>query len=550
MLRAGGVNEIHFDDATTEQGSPFVNFSQHRALGESQGGAMKRMAKGSDMTTIDSGLRGFYHIAAAFPERVALAGPHIKTKSFGQLNVKVNQLSHALRALGLGRGDVVAALVRNDDVYFELVLATGQIGLYLVPINTYLVPREVAYIVQNSGAKVLVAHADLAVNLDAVAADLPQHCFSVGGAPDGWTAYEAFDGPDTAPEDRVAGAVMGYTSGTTGRPKGVKRKLTGASPDVYVMLPQLAPMFSSSESGGVHLVCSPLYHAAPGAFARWSLELGYTVVCHPKFDAEMVLRDIARHRVTMSHMVPIHFRRLLAVPLRERYDVSSLQALVHAGAPCPVAIKQAMIDWVGPIVWEYLGATEGLVSVVGSKEWLAKPGTVGKPGPGVKLLDAAGREVPVGEAGTIYFDSGFEYHNDPVKTAASRVGKLVSVGDVGRFDEDGYLFVLDRRDDLILSGGVNIYPAEIESYLITHPSVEDVAVFGVPDPEWGQSVLAVVQPAEGTIPDGTLEQSLLAYCADGLAPYKRPRRIEFRLDFPRTASGKLQRRVLRDSYNI
>jgi long-chain acyl-CoA synthetase len=512
-------------------------------------------------TTTEPTAVGFYRTAAAHPVRTAFIGHDGKTLTFGELLHNVNKLSNALRSLGLSQGDAVAMMVRNDAAYFELVLATGQIGLYLVPVNTHLAAAEVAFIVRDSGAKVVFAHAELAKGLaeglSGVHGDLPPLRFSVGGSVPGWSAYEELDASPAEPEDRVAGTLMGYTSGTTGRPKGVRSRLSGISPE------QAAGFHSSFMRGlgfalgeGVHLVCSPLYHAAPGGFAMGALHLGHTIVCHAKFDPEAVLRDIERFRVTTSHMVPTHFHRLLRLPeeVRERHDLSSLKVLVHAGAPCPVAVKQRMIDWLGPIVWEYLGATEGVMSLVSPQEWLAKPGTVGRPVPGVtvRLLDENGAEVPPGEAGTIYFGTGqirFEYHNDPDKTRAGRVGDLVTVGDIGRFDEDGYLFLLDRRDDLILSGGVNVYPAEVEHHLITHPAVADVAVIGVPDPEWGQSVLAVVQPTPDAVPGEALARELEAYCADGLASYKRPRRIEFRADFPRTATGKLQRRVLRTDYS-
>jgi len=259
------------------------------------------------------------------------------------------------------------------------------------------------------------------------------------------------------------------------------------------------------------------------------------------------------------HLVPTHFHRLLRLPeeVRARYDVSSLQAVIHAGAPCPVPIKKQMLDWLGPVVWEYLGSTEGSVSRVSPQEWLARPGTVGRPLPGltVQILGLDGTEAPAGEPGTIYFGypgrpPSFEYHHDPEKTAASRHGDLVTAGDYGYFDADGYLFLLDRRTDLIISGGVNIYPAEVEQHLITHPAVLDVAVIGVPDPEWGQRVVAVIQPGPGVTANDQLAAELLEHCRKELATFKCPRRFEFVSDFPRTESGKVQRRVLRDAFTI
>lgn len=509
------------------------------------------------MPSIDSGASGFYRFAAAHPDRAALIAPVSGSVTFGELSASVNGVSHALRALGLARGDVVAVLLYNEPVYLELVLATGQLGMYLVPINWHLTPTEVAYIVQDSGAKVLVAHAALAAPLGGVMGDLPGNRFSVGDSVSGWIPYYALKGAATEPNDRCAGAILGYTSGTTGRPKGVKRELADSSPeDAIRQALALYRLFGLDHDKGVHLICSPLYHSAPLGWASASLHLGHTLVCHQGFDAELVLHDVERYRVTTSHMVPTHFNRLLKVPNRTAYDLSSLVRVVHAGAPCPIALKQAMIDWLGLIVWEYLGSTDGgLVSIVGPEEWLSKPGTVGKPAPGttVKILDESGTEVPTGEAGIIFThnaSANFVYHNDPVKTAGSRVGGLVTAGDIGRLDEDGYLFILDRRDDLILSGGVNIYPAEIEARLITHPAVQDVAVIGIADPEWGQSVLAVVQPTDIATAGAELAESLRGYCAQTLASYKCPRRIEFRADFPRTAAGKLQRRLLRDLYDI
>ena len=500
---------------------------------------------------------GFYRIAQARPDRIAIIDAGRSSLTFGELARRVNQVSRALRSRGLVAGDVVAGLVRNGREHLELVLATGQVGLYYVPVNWHLSPAEIGYILQDSGANLVVAAAEQARELPAGA--LPANRLAVGGAVAGWEPYAEFgrDEPDDEPDARRCGLVMGYTSGTTGHPKGVRAPLPDAEPEsVLGGFTEFAAAYGGGPDG-VHLVCSPLYHAAPSGHALAFLHAGHTVVIQQKFDPESVLRDIERYRVTTSHLVPTHFHRLLQLPepIRGRYDLSSLQALIHAGAPCPVPIKQQMLDWVGPVVWEYLASTEGYVSRVSPQEWIAKPGTVGRPLPGltVQILGPAGEELPDGVPGMIYFGyrghaPSFEYHHDPEKTSAGRSGDLITAGDFGYLDEDGYLFLLDRRTDLIISGGVNIYPAEIEQHLITHPSVDDVAVIGVPDHEWGHIILAVVQPSAGTAADADLGASLLAYCAEGLASFKRPRRIEFVSDFPRTETGKVQRRVLRDRF--
>lgn len=500
---------------------------------------------------------GFYELADAFPEHPAVIDPDGATITRGELLARVNQLSRALRAHGLVAGDSVAVAVHNGHEYMELQLAILQVGLYFVPLNWRLSSEETRYIVTDSAARMVVVADEQARTLPLD--DLPALRLVVGDPVPGWASYAEFGAgePDTAPPDRRAGSIMGYTSGTTGHPKGVRSPIPDIEPEVFVtgFRQWLIEAYKITSDDGVHLVCSPLYHAAPGGHALAFLHIGNTLVIHARFDPEHVLRAIEEHRVTTVHMVPTHFHRLLRLPaeVRARYDVSSLEAVIHAGAPCPVQLKHEMIEWLGPIVWEYLASTEGSVSRVSPREWLAKPGTVGRPAPGVvvKILDEDGKEVPRGEAGTIYFGTAgqppsFEYNGDPDKTAASRCGDLATVGDYGYLDEDGYVFLLDRRTDLIISGGVNIYPAEVEQTLITHPAVNDVAVIGVPDPEWGQSVLAVVQPVAGA--DDDLAAALLAHCDEHLAAFKRPRRIEFVTDFPRTETGKLQRRKLREAY--
>ena len=504
-----------------------------------------------------SPVSGFYQLAATRPERPAIIDPDGNVITFGALAERVNRISRALRAHGPHAGDRVAAIIHNGPEYLELVLATAQTGLLLVPVNWRLTTGELSYIVQDSGAKVLIADAEQATALPVD--ELPERRYVVNGELPGWQPYDRLGAGESAqpPEDRRSGAVMMYTSGTTGQPKGVRNALPAVDPDAVGRFWAGTPeRYGMLPGEGVHLVVAPLYHAAPGNHAVGFLHAGHTVVIDRKFDAERTLRLIERYEVTSVHLVPTHFHRMLRLPdeVRQAYDLGSRQAVIHAGAPCPAATKRRMIDWLGPVVWEYLGATEGVVSIVDTEQWLAKPGTVGRPVPGltVRIIDE-GAETPTGRPGTIYFGTEgtpprFEYHNAPGKTAASRHGDLVTVGDYGYLDEDGYLFLLDRRTDLIISGGVNIYPAEIEQHLITHPAVHDVAVIGVPDPEWGQRTVAVVQPELGVRPGADLAERLARHCADGLAAFKRPRRFEFVAEFPRTETGKVQRRVLREVY--
>jgi long-chain acyl-CoA synthetase len=503
---------------------------------------------------------GFWRVAATAPDHVALVTPDGTPVRAGELLARANRLVHAFRARGLSVGDAIAVVLPNGAPMVELYLAATQAGWYLVPINHHLTAPEIAYILQDSGAKALVADARFPVSRAAAAeAGLPAGARFAVGAVDGFAPYAALgaDASDATPDARTAGAVMNYTSGTTGRPKGVRRRLLPLEPEgMASMVSMLLAMFGIEFGGdGVHLVGSPLYHTAPLVFAGVSLHVGHTAVLLDKWLPEDSLAVIERHRVTTTHMVPTQFHRLLALPeaVRTRYRHDSLRHVIHAAAPCPVDVKRRMLEWWGPVIYEYYAASEGGGTIVGPEEWLRYPGTVGRPWPGaeIRILDDGGRTLPPGEPGTVYMQLGvqdFEYHNDPAKTSANRRDGFFTVGDVGYLNEDGYLFLCDRKIDMIISGGANIYPAEVEAALLAHPKVGDVAVFGIPDDDWGEQVKAVVEPAAGTAPGPALAEELLAFCAGRIAKYKCPRSIDFVDEMPRDPNGKLYKRKLRDPY--
>ncbi|MFE3453406.1 AMP-binding protein [Nonomuraea sp. NPDC059194] len=468
-------------------------------------------------------MRGFYEIAAAEPDRPAVLGQDGRT--YGELLAHANRLSHALIERGVGPGAAVVTVLRNGPEALAMMLATYQLGAYHVPVNWHFTEEEIGYIVADSGAKVVV---DTPLPVAGLPADAPPH--------------------------RRAGSMMLYTSGTTGRPKGVRRRLLDLTPeDLYPILMRKSWKHFGLPFGGVHLVCSQLYHSAPYGQAMMALNLGHAIVAPERFDAIQTMELIEGHRVTNAFMVPTMFHRLLAVPDREKYDLSSLTHLYHGAAPCPPATKRAMIDWLGPVLWEYYGSTEAAVAtMVSSQEWLARPGTVGRAleGMAFTVVGEDGRQAAPGEPGLVYIGgiNRFEYHGDPGKTAAAMRGRDYTPGDIGYLDEDGYLFLLDRRTDLIISGGVNVYPAEVEAALLEHPAVADVAVIGVPDEEWGHRIVALVQPAQGVPPGDELTAELLRHCEPRLARLKHPRVIEYRARLPRTPTGKLSRRDVRQAY--
>lgn len=508
-----------------------------------------------------TGTLGVWNIAAQEPERVALVDPDGRSIGYGDLAAKANAYARGLQALGLEAGDVVVVLQPNGDELVAAYFAAIQSGLYIVVVNWHLVAPEVAYILSDSGAKAFLAHerfADVAIAA-ADEAGIPERGRFAVGDVEGFRRIEELGSGegDGRPERRTAGSPMLYTSGTTGRPKGVRRPLTGADPD---SVPAASTWFFgifglAPHDDHVHLCGSPLYHTAVLNFVAISLQLGHTAVLMDRWDAEDMLRLIDRHRVTHSHMVPTQFRRLLALPddVRAAYDLSSLRVMIHGAAPCPLEVKRRMLDWWGPVVTEYYAATEGGGTAISGEEWLKKPGSVGLPWPGstIKILDDEGTELPAGETGTVYMkmgDSKFEYHKDRAKTDKARVGDLFTLGDVGHLDEDGYLFLHDRKADLIISGGVNIYPAEIEGELVMHPKIADVAVFGVPHEDWGEAIKAVVEPADGVEPSEELTAEILEYAASRLAKFKLPRSVDYLPELPRDPNGKLYKRKLRDPY--
>jgi long-chain acyl-CoA synthetase len=505
-------------------------------------------------------IRGFWKAAAAEPERIAVVEPDGKGVPAGDLLVGANQTVAGLRALGLRRGDVIATALPNCSTVFELLLAAMQAGWHFVPINTHLTPSEMAYILRDSGAAAFFGHEHLAGRCAeaAQAAEFPARArFAVGEVP-GFTPLGSLrEGrPGSLPEDRLAGQIMQYTSGTTGRPKGVHRDIAPLDPETAVALYARHLLQFDITPGGehVHLCGSPMYHLAPLAYAWFSLHFEHEVVLMDRWTPHEALERIARYRVTTTHMVPTQFHRLLQLPVGERgrYRTSSLRHVLHAAAPCPVEVKRRMLEWWGPVIYEYYGASEGGGTLVKADEWLRKPGTVGRPwlGAAIRILDDDGKECPPGSPGTVYLKllQAFEYRGDPEKTRASRRGEFFTVGDVGFLDADGYLFLCDRKIDMIISGGVNIYPAEVEAVLLTHPQVGDAAVFGIPDDDWGERVKAVVEPAAQATPGPALAQELLAFCAEKLAHYKCPASVDFVDELPRDPNGKLYKRRLRDPY--
>ncbi len=496
-------------------------------------------------------------------------------RSWLEIQANAARGAGGLAAIGIGEDDSVALMVRNDFATFELNMAAGQIGAYAVPINWHYTAEEAGYILADCGAKALVIHSDLLARIAAgvpagvkvlvvptppeIAAAYgvpPEQCRVPAGLED-WDAFVARSAPNTRPPKASRGSMI-YTSGTTGRPKGVRRQPStpelqaGAAVEIgkrWGLVPDPAT---------VVLMNGPMYHSAPAAYGMQSARLGLAMVLQPRFDAEDMLRLIEKHRVTHMHIVPTMFVRLLRLPdeVKKNYDHSSVRWITHGAAPCAPAVKRQMIDWWGPVIYEYYGATEtGVVVWHDSAEALAKPGTVGRvvEGAVMRIVDEQGNDVRQGEVGEIFLRgplyNDFTYNNDDAKRREVALGDLVTVGDVGYQDADGYVFLCDRKRDMIISGGVNIYPAEIESVLIQMPGVRDCAVFGIPDDEFGEQICAYVEPAPPAPGAAAIDAiAVRQYLGQHVARYKVPKVVEFSPALPREDSGKIFKRKLRAPY--
>jgi long-chain acyl-CoA synthetase len=480
--------------------------------------------------------------------------------TYRQLEDRSNQGAQLFRKLGLKPGDVVAIFMENNIRFLEICWAAQRAGLYYTCISSRLTAGEVEYILRDCGAKAFIAGLSLAKVAGEVAPILSGvNLLMVGGMIPGFASYE--DSASAMPADRIgdeiAGADMLYSSGTTGRPKGVRNPLPGLPIDSPNPLIGLAGMLFGMSDNSIYLSPAPLYHAAPLRYCMTVHRFGGTVIVMDHFDAEDALRQIEKYRANISQWVPTMFVRMLKLPdaVRLKYDVSSMKSAIHAAAPCPIEVKRKMIEWWGPALHEYYAGTEGNgFCYVGSEEWLAHPGTVGRSLLGeIHICDDEGNELPVGQEGTIYFQgpSEFEYHNDKKKTAESRHPlhkDWSTLGDVGKLDAEGFLYLTDRKAFMIISGGVNIYPQEAENILIGHPKVADVAVIGVPNEDFGEEVKAVVQPADWADAGPALAEELMAFARENLSPIKCPRSIDFQRELPRHPTGKLYKRLIRDRY--
>jgi long-chain acyl-CoA synthetase len=500
------------------------------------------------------------HHARTHPSKPAyiMAGTG-ETVTYGELEARSNQGAHLFRSIGLGVGDAIAIFLENHPRYFEVLWAAQRAGLRFTCISSKLTAGEVEYIVKDCGAKAFITSPALAAVGDAVAPLIPGvKLYMVGEAHAPFESFEAARAafPETPIADESAGQAMLYSSGTTGRPKGVKRAIVADTAiDTPSPLTGLGQMLYGWTPDSLYLCPAPIYHAAPLGFTMAMMGLGGTVVVMEHFDPEEALRLIEKYKITTAQWVPTHFVRMLKLPeeTRAKYDISSLTGVFHAAAPCPVPVKEAMIQWWGPIINEYYAGTEGNgFTAINSTEWLAHKGSVGKGLTAqVMICGEDGEPLPPRTEGMVYFAGGgqFEYHGDPQKTREStNQHGWTTLGDVGWVDEEGYLYLTDRKSFMIISGGVNIYPQEVENLLVTHPKVADVAVVGAPHEEMGEQVVAVIQPAPGQTASEDLAAELMAFARANLSHVKSPRRIDFMDELPRHPTGKLYKRLIRDAY--
>ncbi len=501
------------------------------------------------------------HHARVTPEKIAyqMAGTK-ESITFAELDARSNQGAHALRALGVQAGDHIAFLMENRLAFMEICWAAQRSGVVFTPISRYLQPEEAAYIVADCGAKVFITserYAEVGQKIRGIAGSDLQ-CLMIGQGTEGFEDWSALSAsmPEQPLAEQTAGATMLYSSGTTGRPKGILKRTQSTAIDALspVFLKLLGEIAEVDEHT-VYLSPTPLYHSAPIGAAMVAAGLGATTIIMERFDEEAYLQAIETHRVTHTQVVPTMFVRLLKMPedVRLRYDCSSLLCALHVAAPCPVDIKHRMIAWWGPILLEYYAGTEGNgVTATTTPEWLDHVGSVGRALVGsLRILDEEGAELPRGEVGNVYFDSGlkFTYHNDPEKTAEAYTKEGWStLGDIGWLDDDGFLYLTDRKSYTIITGGVNVYPQETEDLMVNHPAVADVAVFGVPNEELGEEVKAVVRPVDFEAAGPELEAELIAYCRAKLSVIKTPKSVDFRRELPRTATGKLIKRHLKAEY--
>ena len=502
-----------------------------------------------------------YHYARTTPDKpaVIMAGTG-QVETYRQLEDRSNQVAQLFRALGLKAGDHIALMLENHPRYFDICWGAQRAGLIYTAMSTRLTEGEVSTIVDDCGAKAVIASRAMAGAVQ----HLPAACRGVAtwlmlaGTIEGWTPFEPTVAaqPTARIADEIAGGDMLYSSGTTGRPKGVFVPPQELAIDAANAMTDIMGKLYGVNAESIYLSPAPLYHAAPLRFTMGVHRLGGTVVVMEHFDAEEYLRLVEHYKITHTQLVPTMFVRMLKLPdeARLRHDVSSLRCAIHAAAPCPVPVKEQMIAWWGPVLWEYYAGTEGNgITIVNSEQWLTHKGTVGRAVVGELRIcdDETGALLPPGQSGTVYFANGrpFEYHNDPAKTASSTHPQgWTTLGDVGYADAEGYLYLTDRKAYMIISGGVNIYPQEAENVLINHPKVADCAVLGVPNEEFGEEVKAVVQPRDMAEAGPELAQELVAYCREHLSHIKCPRSVDFEAELPRHPTGKLYKRLLKDRY--